>query len=64
MTHTMPRFPDPAAPAPAYHPAEEFLLDYAVGATSPAETLLLATHLAFCGHCRQTVAAARAAGTC
>jgi len=32
MTHAMPRFPDPAAPPPAYHPAEEFLLDYAAGA--------------------------------
>jgi len=62
MTHTMPRFPDPGAPAPAYHPAEEYLLDYAVGATSPAETLLLATHLAYCDSCRRTVGAARAAG--
>jgi putative transcriptional regulator len=62
MTHTMPRFPDPAAPVPAYHPAEEFLLDYAAGATSPAETLLLATHLAYCTACRQAVHAARAIG--
>jgi putative transcriptional regulator len=62
MIHAMPRFPDPGAPAPAYHPAEEFLLDYAVGATSPAETLLLATHLAYCDSCRRTVGAARAAG--
>ena len=62
MTHAMPRFPDPAAPAPAFHPAEEFLLDYATGATSPAETLLLATHLAYCASCRQAVAAARAFG--
>jgi putative transcriptional regulator len=58
----MPRFPDPAAPAPAYHPPEEFLLDYAAGATSAAETLLLATHLAYCNICRQSVHAARAVG--
>lgn len=62
MTHVMPLFPDPAVPAPAYHPAEELLLDYAVGATSPAESLLLATHLAYCDVCRQTVHAARAVG--
>jgi putative transcriptional regulator len=61
-TDTMPRFPDPAAPAPAFHPAEEFLLDYAAGATSQAETLLLATHLAYCKVCRQAVQAARTVG--
>ncbi len=62
MTDTMPRFPDPAAPAPAFHPAEEFLLDYAAGAASPTETLLLATHLAYCETCRHAVKAARAVG--
>jgi putative transcriptional regulator len=62
MTHIMPHFPDPAASAPAYHPAEEFLLDYAAAATSPAETLLLAAHLAYCDSCRQAVHAARAVG--
>jgi putative transcriptional regulator len=62
MTEIMPRFPDPAAPAPAYHPAEELLLDYAAGATSAAETLLLATHLTYCNACRQAVHAARAVG--
>jgi len=62
MTHPMPRFPDPAASAPAYHPAEEFLLDYAAGATSPAETLMLGVHLAYCNVCRQAVHAARAIG--
>ena len=60
--HAMPRFPDPGARPPAYHPADEFLLDYAAGATSPAETLLLATHLAYCGTCRRAVKAARIAG--
>jgi putative transcriptional regulator len=62
MTSTMPRFPDPAAAAPAFHPAEEFLLDYAAGTTSQAETLLLATHLAYCKVCRQAVHAARTVG--
>jgi putative transcriptional regulator len=62
MTSTMPRFPDPAAAAPAFHPAEEFLLDYAAGTTSQAETLLLATHLAYCKICRQAVHAARTVG--
>jgi putative transcriptional regulator len=62
MSHIMPLFPDPAAPAPASHPAEEFLLDYAAGTTSQAETLLLATHLAYCNVCRRAVQAARAVG--
>lgn len=62
MINIMPCFPDPAAPAPVCHPAEEFLLDYAAGATSPAETLLLATHLAYCTLCRQAVEAARSIG--
>jgi putative transcriptional regulator len=62
MTSTMPHFPDPAAPAPAFHPAEEFLLDYAAGTASQAETLLLATHLAYCKVCRQAVQAARTIG--
>jgi putative transcriptional regulator len=62
MTHIMPLFPNPAAPAPASHPAEEFLLDYAAGTTSQAETLLLATHLAYCNVCRRAVQAARTVG--
>ncbi|HEX4506702.1 MAG TPA: cupin domain-containing protein [Alphaproteobacteria bacterium] len=62
LSHAMPRFPDPGARPPAYHPAEEFLLDYAAGATSPAETLLLATHLAYCEACRRVVKTARTAG--
>lgn len=61
-THAMPRFPDLGAPAPAHHPAEEYLLDYAAGAASPTETLLLATHLAYCDSCRASVKAARAIG--
>jgi putative transcriptional regulator len=62
MTPAMPLFPDPAARAPTYHPDEELLLDYAAGTTSQAETLLLATHLAYCGTCRRAVQAARNVG--
>jgi putative transcriptional regulator len=62
MNPIMPRFPDPGAPAPTYHPAEEFLLDYAAGTSSRAETLLIATHLAYCKVCRQAVQAAREVG--
>jgi putative transcriptional regulator len=62
MTYAMPLFPVPAVSAPAYHPAEELLLDYATGATSPAESLLLATHLAYCDACRKTAHAARTVG--
>jgi putative transcriptional regulator len=58
----MPRLSDPATAAPNFHPAEEFLLDYAAGTTSQAETLLLATHLAYCNVCRQAVQAARTVG--
>jgi putative transcriptional regulator len=62
MTHIMPLFPDPSAAAPTFHPAEEFLLDYAAGTTSQGETLLLATHLAYCNVCRRAVQAARMVG--
>jgi putative transcriptional regulator len=55
-------FPNPSAPAPVYHPAEEFLLDYASGALSSAETLMIATHVAYCASCRQAVGAAKATG--
>jgi putative transcriptional regulator len=61
-TRVMPCFPDPGAPAPAHHPAEELLLDYAAGSASPTEALLLATHLAYCDICRRAVKAARAIG--
>jgi len=58
----MPLFPDPAAGAPAFHPDEEFLLDYAAGTTSQTETLLLAAHMAYCDSCRRAVQAARNVG--
>ena len=62
MTHAMPPFPNLAAPAPAYHPAEEFLLDYATGAASSGEALMIATHLAFCETCRKAIQAAQTVG--
>ncbi len=62
MKHTISPFPNPAAPAPVYHPAEEFLFDYAAGTASPSETLMIATHLAYCADCRRTVQITRTAG--
>ena len=42
-------------PAPTHHIDEALLMDYAVGATSEPESLIIATHLALCPHCRATV---------
>jgi putative transcriptional regulator len=47
--------------APAHHPAPELLVDYASGANSPAEKLLIDLHLAFCAGCRRSVDALLAA---
>jgi putative transcriptional regulator len=38
-------------PLPSHHPADELLLDYATGAASPAESLMIATHLTLCPDC-------------
>ncbi|MGH3055334.1 MAG: ChrR family anti-sigma-E factor, partial [Gaiellaceae bacterium] len=46
----------------SHHPAEDLLLAYASGAADEAVSLLIATHLTFCGDCRKTVRAAEAAG--
>lgn len=62
MKHVMPIFPDPVAPVPAHHPAEELLLDYAAGSSTACETLLLATHLAYCDVCRRIVQTAQRVG--
>ena len=43
------------APAPSHHVDDALLMDYAVGATSEPESLMIATHLAFCPHCRETL---------
>ncbi|HEY1837397.1 MAG: ChrR family anti-sigma-E factor [Rhizomicrobium sp.] len=45
-----------------HHPADELLLRYAAGATDEATSLILATHLALCPICRDTVADAEAVG--
>jgi putative transcriptional regulator len=45
-----------------HHPSEDFLLDYAAGASDEAVSLILATHLALCPRCRRIVASAEAAG--
>jgi putative transcriptional regulator len=47
---------------PHYHPAEEFLLQYASGAATEPFALLVATHLAYCTACRAAVAQAEAIG--
>jgi putative transcriptional regulator len=40
---------------PLHHPPEEYLLEYASGALSEGESLLVATHAALCAHCRRTI---------
>ncbi len=42
-------------PAPTHHIDEALLMDYAVGATSEPESLIIATHLALCPQCRAAV---------
>jgi putative transcriptional regulator len=48
--------------APTHHPSGEFLVDYAAGALSSAESLLIALHLDFCPDCRRMADVALAAG--
>jgi putative transcriptional regulator len=45
-----------------HHPGEELLLSYALGASGEPVALLVATHLAVCAACRQTVKDMEAAG--
>ena len=40
---------------PSHHVHDELLMDYASGATSEPESLLIATHLAYCPNCRTAV---------
>ncbi len=47
---------------PAFHPPEEVLLAYAAGNLPEALSLVVATHLALCPQCRETVAACEAVG--
>jgi putative transcriptional regulator len=50
------------AAAPTHHPSGEFLIDYAAGALSPAESLLIAVHLDFCSDCRRAAHVAHQIG--
>lgn len=45
-----------------HHPDEALLLAYAAGSLEPATSLILATHLSFCGQCRAAVALGEAVG--
>ncbi|MDX2222930.1 MAG: ChrR family anti-sigma-E factor [Rhodospirillaceae bacterium] len=45
-----------------HHPGEETLLAYAAGTLDEATSVLVATHLALCPHCRALTAAAEAVG--
>jgi putative transcriptional regulator len=47
---------------PAHHPPEELLLDYAAGSADEPTSLMLATHLALCPECRDTVACFESVG--
>ena len=62
MSATVPFQRPSGAPVPAYHPGEELLLDYASGASSASEAMMIATHLAFCGVCRDMLRVALQAG--
>jgi putative transcriptional regulator len=55
VTSVIPFLPPPYTPVPSYHPGEELLLDYASGGSSPAEAMMIATHLACCMACRDLV---------
>jgi putative transcriptional regulator len=48
--------------APAHHPTGELLVDYAAGAMTAQESLLLAMHLEFCAQCRQQMDTTMAIG--
>ncbi len=52
----------PPVPAPTHHPAAELLLDYASGATSEAESLMIAIHLGACRECRRAFQTSVAVG--
>jgi putative transcriptional regulator len=47
---------------PTHHPPAELLVDYAAGAMSDAEALLVGLHFDACPSCRRDAAAARALG--
>lgn len=47
---------------PTHHPAPELLVDCATGALSPAASLMIELHLAFCTGCRRSLDVLLAAG--
>lgn len=47
---------------PARHPAPELLIDYAAGSLREVQSLLIASHLAYCPECRRQVAELEACG--
>lgn len=53
---------DISVAAPTHHPPGELLIDYAAGALSPAERLLIALHLEACADCREAAHVALSAG--
>src|SRR4051812_13582724 len=53
---------DISVAAPTHHPAGEMLIDYATGALSAAEALVIDVHLEFCADCRQAAKTAHGAG--
>jgi putative transcriptional regulator len=53
---------DPSTLAPTHHPPEELLIDYASGAVSEAEAMMIDIHLGACRQCQRTAQAALAIG--
>jgi putative transcriptional regulator len=53
---------DPSTPAPTHHPPEELLIDYASGAVSEAEAMMIDIHLDACPQCQGRAQAALAIG--
>src|SRR5690242_8472215 len=45
-----------------HHPGADLLLAYAAGTSGEAVSLIVATHLVFCGECRQSLAVLETAG--
>ena len=53
---------DMSVAAPTHHLPGELLIDYAAGAVSPAEALMIEVHLEFCADCREAAGTALEAG--
>ena len=50
------------AAGPIHHLGDEVLFDYATGACDEAQSLLVASHLTYCAHCRRRLAEMEAMG--